>query len=106
MDYIIRGFVYLLLSLKDKRSYLGSTPDINRRLKDHENGKCKSTKDRRPLKLIYQEEYDNLSKARKRERYLKTRNGRRELKKIFDKLNNPQKTTNQINKKNYFNRVR
>lgn len=99
MDYIKKGFVYLLLSLKDKRTYLGSTSDINRRLKEHENGKCKSTKDRRPLKLIYQEEYDTLAKARVRERYLKTRNGRRELKKIFDKLNNPQKSNNLINKK-------
>lgn len=102
MEYIRKGIVYLLLSLKDQRSYVGSTPDIIRRLKEHEEGKCKSTKDRRPLKLICQEEYDTLAKARKRERYLKTRNGRRELKKIFDKLNNPQKPIDLLNKKKIF----
>jgi putative endonuclease len=69
MDFIQKGFVYLLLSLKDNRSYVGSTPDIIRRLKEHNEGKCKSTKDRRPLKLIYQEEYDTSAKARVRERY-------------------------------------
>lgn len=99
MENTKKGFVYLLLSLRDWRSYVGSTPDIIRRLKEHEEGKCKSTRDRRPLKLIYQEEYDTLAKARIRERYLKTRNGRRELKKIFDNLNNPQKPSNQINRK-------
>jgi putative endonuclease len=92
-------YVYLLLSLKDKRSYLGSTINLTDRLKEHERGECKSTRDRRPLILIYQEEYDTLAKARKRERYLKTRNGRRELKKIFDKLNMPKTPTNQINRK-------
>jgi putative endonuclease len=102
MDYIKKGYVYLLLSLKDQRSYVGSTPNIIRRLKEHEKGKCKSTKDRRPFKLLYQEEYDTLAKARVRERYLKTRNGRRELKKIFEKLNNPQKPTNKINRRKLF----
>ena len=102
MEYTRNGFVYLLLSLKDQRSYVGSTPDIIRRLKEHEEGKCKSTKDRRPLKLIYQEEYETLAKARKRESYLKTRNGRRELKKIFDKLNNSQKPIDLNNKKKIF----
>ncbi len=90
--------VYLLLSLKDNRTYLGSTNNLAKRLKEHEYGKCKSTKNRRPLKLIYEEEYDTLKEARKREKYLKTRQGRRELKKIFDNLNN--KKSNNIPFKN------
>jgi len=80
--------VYLLLSIKDNRTYLGSTDNLIRRLKEHERGECKSTVNRRPLKLIYQEEYDTLGKAREREKYLKTRHGRRELKRIFENLNN------------------
>jgi len=86
-----KSYVYLLLSLKDKRSYLGSTSNLPKRLKEHERGECKSTRNRRPFKLIYQEEFDTLIEARRRERYLKTRSGRRELKKIFDKLNEPKK---------------
>ena len=81
------GFVYLLLSAKDNKTYLGSTDNLLRRQKEHEQGKCSSTKYRRPLQLIYKEEFDSLSKARIRERYLKTRKGRRELGKIFNDLN-------------------
>lgn len=86
--------VYLLISLKDSRTYLGSTDNLKRRLFQHENGKCISTKDRRPFKLIYTEEYDTLTEARKRERYLKTRHGRRELHKIMENLNNKKSNEN------------
>jgi len=80
-------FVYLLLSLKDNRTYLGSTSDLERRVREHNKGKNISTKNRTPFKLIYFEEYDSLALARKREKILKTRSGRRELKKIFNDLN-------------------
>jgi len=80
-------FVYLLLSLTDNRTYLGSTSDLKRRLREHNEGKNISTRNRRPFKLIYAEEYETLDEARKREKYLKTRSGRRELKKIFNDLN-------------------
>jgi len=82
-----KGIVYWLLSEKDHRTYLGSSPDLEKRLKEHSEGKCFSTKNRLPLKLIYFEEYDSLEDARKREKFLKSRSGRRELKKIFEKLN-------------------
>ena len=80
-------YVYLLLSIKDKRTYLGSTTDLNRRLSEHNRGKNISTRHRMPLKLIYHEEFDTLIQARRREKFLKTRSGRRELKSIFEKLN-------------------
>lgn len=79
--------VYLLLSLKDKRTYIGSTNDLKRRLLEHNQGKNKSTKNRRPFKLIYKEELATLLEARKREQFLKTRSGRKELKEIFKRIN-------------------
>ena len=79
--------VYLLLSLKDKKTYIGSTDNLDWGLLEHNQGKNKSTRNRRPLKLIYQEELNTLSEARQRERFLKTRRGRNELKIIFIKLN-------------------
>lgn len=79
-------YVYLLLSEKDNRTYLGSTDNLNRRLGEHYNGKCKATKDRRPLKLIYTEKLESLDLARKREKYLKSRKGRKELKEIFKNI--------------------
>jgi putative endonuclease len=83
-----RYFVYLLLSSKDKKTYLGSTDNIERRLIEHNNGKNISTKYRRPLALIYNEEFNNLKDARIREKFLKTRKGRKELKIIFEKVKN------------------
>lgn len=80
-------YVYLLLSHKDNRTYCGSTDDLRRRLSEHNSGKNISTRNRRPLKLIYTESFDDLMSARARERYFKSRSGRRKLKKIFNGLN-------------------
>ena len=63
---------YILRSDIDGRHYIGSTTDINRRLTDHNKGRSKYTKNRGPFKLIYKEEYETLSEARKREFYLKS----------------------------------
>ncbi|MCA9364462.1 MAG: GIY-YIG nuclease family protein [Candidatus Moranbacteria bacterium] len=79
-----KGFVYILFSKKDKKTYTGSTDDLRKRLEEHERGLCKSTRNRRPLRLIHTESYDNLSQAHKREKYLKTAIGRKEIKKIFE----------------------
>ncbi len=78
--------VYILLSLGDGKTYTGSTDNLRRRLEEHNNGRCRATMNRRPLRLIYFESFDSLDKARKRELYLKTRSGRRELKEILDSL--------------------
>ncbi len=79
-------FVYLLLSLKDRRTYVGSTTDLSRRLKEHNAGMSQATRHRRPLKLIYKEEFASIEQARLREKFFKTKQGRNELKKIFSKL--------------------
>lgn len=80
---MLKGYLYILISDKDGKSYVGSTNDLIRRSEDHFQGKVASTKHRRPLRLIYTEEFESLLEARIREKYLKTRQGRRELKKIF-----------------------
>lgn len=83
-------YVYILYSKKDKKLYTGSTPDLRLRFKKHETGLVRSTKNRRPLKLIYYEAYILKSDAIRREKYLKSGSGRKELSKqlddIFDKL--------------------
>lgn len=64
--------VYILKSLsKDNWHYVGSTYNLQRRLLQHHKGCTPSTKKYRPLILIYTEEYENLSDARKREWFLK-----------------------------------
>lgn len=58
---------YVLKSLKDSKLYIGSTSDLYKRVKDHNTGKNKSTKYRKPFILIYSEKFTNLKDARKRE---------------------------------------
>ncbi len=45
-------YVYILLSEKDKKFYIGFTSDLKRRLKEHNEGKNPSTKSRRAFKLL------------------------------------------------------
>jgi putative endonuclease len=75
--------VYLLLSLKDHRTYLGSTDNILKRLSEHNKGRVLATKHRRPLKLIYCEELNSLKEAREKEKYYKYGAGRKKLRMIF-----------------------
>jgi putative endonuclease len=66
-------YVYVLKSIKDRMLYIGSTNDLRRRFKEHNNGKVHSTKNRKPLNLIYYEAYLSEEDARKRESNLKLR---------------------------------
>ena len=67
-------------SKKDSGIYIGSTRNLPSRLKSHHYGKVKSTKGRKPLDLIYVEEFESYTEARKREIYLKSGAGREFLK--------------------------
>ena len=75
--------VYVLKSLKDNNLYIGCTSNIKNRIKYHNNGKVKSTKNRRPFIMIYSKDYDNIYKAYEMERYYKTAKGKKELKNIL-----------------------
>jgi len=56
------------------------TNDLERRLREHNSGKHKSTKGYRPWKLIYFEKYDSREKAREREIFFKSGSGRELIK--------------------------
>ena len=80
------SYVYVLQSLKDNKLYIGSTREhLHERIRRHNAGFVESTKDRRPFILIYHEEFDIYSVARKREIYLKTGSGREHLARILAK---------------------
>ncbi|MDO8571797.1 MAG: GIY-YIG nuclease family protein [bacterium] len=74
-------FLYILHSLKDGNFYTGITSNLERRMKEHEQGKNFSTASRRPLRLIYYEAYLLKEDAEAREKYLKTSMGRRVIRK-------------------------
>jgi len=69
-------YIYILQSLKDKKFYTGYTKNLKLRFEQHQKGKAKSTKDRRPLKLIYYEACLNQQDATNREKYLKSYHGK------------------------------
>jgi len=65
-------FVYVLKSLVDGNIYTGFTSDLKLRYREHLNGLVKSTKNRRPLKLVYYEAFLSKLDAERREKYLKS----------------------------------
>ena len=73
-------YVYVLQSKFDRNFYTGATENLKERIKDHNYGRVKSTKERRPLKLVYFEGCFSKKDATKRERYLKTSWGKRYIK--------------------------
>ena len=73
-------YTYVLLSKKDNRWYTGSTSDLQKRFKEHNNGLSMSTKNRGPLVIIYYEACLNEQDTRSREKYLKSGMGKRYLK--------------------------
>ena len=70
-------YVYILESGSDGKHYIGYTDNLKRRLKEHEQGTTFSTKFRLPFKLIYFEACLSNTDAKRREKYLKTTQGRR-----------------------------
>lgn len=77
-------YVYVLISLKDRKLYIGQTNDLNRRFIEHCNGEVTSTCYRRPLKLIFAEMFLTRFEAERREEWLKSDAGRIELKKLLE----------------------
>ena len=73
-------YTYVLLSTKDNKFYTGYTKNLKLRFELHQKGQVESTKDRRPLKLIYYEACLNQQDATHREKYLKTYLGKMFLK--------------------------
>lgn len=76
-------FVYVLLSLNDHKFYIGYSQNLKQRISQHKNGEVKSTKNRRPLKLIHYNYFINEEDAKAREVFLKSGFGRNQLKKAL-----------------------
>ena len=74
-------YTYVLQSSKDSNFYVGFTQDLKQRFEEHEKGRVDSTKNRRPLKLVYYEACIDRNDATNREKHLKTHYGKMYLKK-------------------------
>jgi putative endonuclease len=73
----------VLESLQNRELYIGKTTDLKVRFKEHNRGKVFSTKPYRPWQLIHYEAYRNRKDADRREKYLKTSQGTRLLKRML-----------------------
>lgn len=76
-------YTYVLYSKKLARLYIGHTNNLERRLKQHNDGKVLSTKPYKPYSLIYFEEYNSKKEAVVREKELKLSGGRRLIKSMM-----------------------
>ena len=76
----IMHYLYILL-LSNGDLYKGITDDLKRRFREHNLGKVRSTKNYLPTKLVYYETYLIKSDCLRREKFLKTNEGRNLLKK-------------------------
>ena len=72
-------YTYVLKSIKDEKLYIGFTDDLSKRFFENQKGQVISTRDRRPLKLVYYEACHDKYKALDREKYFKTGFGRKFL---------------------------
>ncbi len=62
-------YTYILKSEKDGNFYTGYTKNLEQRFENHQKGQVESTKNRRPLQLIYYEACLNKADAIHREKY-------------------------------------
>ena len=79
-------YVYILKSVKDDGYYIGSTGNIEQRLKKHNAGGTISTKNRRPFELVYKEWYYTKSEALLRERSIKNYKGGNAFRELINRV--------------------
>ena len=78
-------FYVYIVQCQDGTYYTGYTPDLENRLKSHNNGKgAKYTRDRRPVKLVWSKEYKYFKKAFLEEKRIKSLT-RKQKEKLVDK---------------------
>ena len=69
-------YMYVLQSMRDMDFYTGSTRDLKLRFEQNNKGFVESTKHRRPFNLIYYEACIDRNDATRREKYLKSYQGK------------------------------
>ena len=69
-------YVYVLFNPQKDFIYIGYSENLKGRIKDHNDGAVKSTRQYGPLELIHYEAYKSKVDAKRREQYLKTNKGR------------------------------
>ena len=69
-------YVYVLKSIDFERNYVGFSRDVVSRLKEHNSGKTSSTRPYKPWKILFFGKFSTKAEALKREKFLKSGQGR------------------------------
>lgn len=77
-------YVYAIWSGSSGKFYVGMSQKPDQRLKAHNLGKSRWTKDYSSWQRFYLKEFESWSEARKHEKYLKSGWGRKGLMKVFE----------------------
>ena len=77
-------WLYILKS-ENGRYYVGSTINLDRRLKQHRLGSTRATKVLKTTELVYTEEFENVSLARIKEKKLKSYKSKRYIEWLINK---------------------
>ena len=72
-------YVYAISSLRRNYIYVGMSSNVDRRIKEHNTGKEKTTRPYLPFRLLYVESCENRVVARKREKYWKSGTGKEHI---------------------------
>jgi putative endonuclease len=77
--------LYILRGLSTEKHYIGITNNLERRLQEHRGGSTKGGQVIGDFKLIHTEEFPDYSSARKREKFLKSGQGRKWIENTINK---------------------
>jgi putative endonuclease len=79
----LQWFVYVLRSIPTGRHYIGMSPDVERRLHEHNTRTGRWTSSFRPWELVASEGFGCRKEASAREAFLKSRAGIRDRQRLF-----------------------
>lgn len=76
--------VYIIKSQKTEQYYIGVTIDLKQRLRHHNSGANRSTKNKAPWEIVYTENFEDKRLAWLRERQIKSYKGGEAFKKLLN----------------------
>lgn len=100
----MKGYMYILLCA-DGSYYVGSTINLERRIRQHQNGEgANFTRTHLPVKLVYYEEFDRIDEAFHREKQVQGWNRKKKEALINGQLNNLHELSECRNKSHFKNK--
>ena len=77
-------YVYIIYSKSLNKFYIGSTQDLEDRLKQHNAGRSRYTKPGIPWVIVYKETYQSRTSAYNREKEIKARKSREYIQDLIE----------------------